>query len=338
MSISFWVLFIFKGYYIYGRNCRSGGDPLQDMGFVYDYTIPPSDDVESSSGSETDVNKIEMSKYVRVPIKVDTATIGSNPYVFEGDMDSAMPSASVEFCVVFYLTTLDGSMEIAAQETVVNLDIDFSDLIDDFYVRAFKVDPKDRITKEDSRAFTNVAYLCNPLDGSDMTAIVAANPPFTQGQSIDICIKPDDNALSEGVRMRSINSLTFTHATTGVSQTAIDNGLEASNGGSYFDSDDCFESELCSVSTLLFSNFFKSPGIVSASGDVTMAFPTSSERDRERNRNRELERERERDRDRDRDRQRQRQRQRQRRRQLRSCFCFSCQKSFSLLCSLCYCF
>jgi len=236
------------------------------------------------SGSENDVNKIEMSKYVRIPFTIDTEIIGQNLDVFEGDMDSALPKATIQFCVVFYLKTLDGSMEIAEQETVVTLEIDFSDLIDDFYVRAFKVDPKDRIKKEDARAFTNVAYLCNPIDGSDMTAIVAASPPFTQGQSIDICIKPDDNAISEGLRMRSIDSLTFEHGTTGISQTAIANGLQASNGGSSYDSDDCFESDRCSVSTLLFSNFFDSQGSVSAYGDVTMAFPTTRERERKRER------------------------------------------------------
>jgi len=228
------------------------------------------------------VNKIEMSKYVRIPFTIDTEIIGQNLDVFEGDMDSALPKATIQFCVVFYLKTLDGSMEIAEQETVVTLEIDFSDLIDDFYVRAFQVDPKDRIKKEDARAFTNVAYLCNPNDGSDMTAIVAASPPFTQGQSIDICIKPDDNAISEGVRMRSINSLTFEHATTGMSQIAVDNGILSSSGGSFYDSNDCFENERCSVSTILFAPFFDSPGTVSASGDVTLAFPLSRERERKR--------------------------------------------------------
>jgi len=287
------------GFYVYDGDCRSGGGSIQTAndgvsGFEYLDSILPERDV--TPGSETDITKLEMNKQASFRVKIDPVVIPNNLDVFEGDMTLAKPVAKIVFCVVFYVQTKEGedslmdggtsSLEVAAQETVVTLVIDFNVMGTDFIVKNIQLTPNDRLSDADSRLFTTVAYLCNPTDGSDITdsgPTAVYDRPFTQGQLITVCVRPDDDAIKEGVKMNSINTLTYEREDDAtLTQSSIEQGIPSSNGLSDYEETNCYGNDYCSVGTMLFATFFDTPGSVSAKGDATIKFLTSRDRDRNR--------------------------------------------------------
>jgi hypothetical protein len=104
-----------------------------------------------------------------------------------------------------------------------------------------------------------------------------------QGAIIRVCVRPDALARPDGIKMREIQSLTYTRANPSASQAAVENGAAALNGLSDLTCDP--GSDVCMVETILVADFYTITGVVSGSGVGSMQFGSarrllrSSERD-----------------------------------------------------------
>jgi hypothetical protein len=223
-----------------------------------------------------------MSKTVTVPLKVDEFTMQLNDELFTDYGDRTMKA---EFCLVFYLQTPDGSIEVNAQEAIVTINIDLNQLVAEFRLDAFNVQEKD-INQEQGQdiVYGNVAYLCNSIDGSDTTTTTTT---FTQGDIINVCVKPDPVASKDGIKIGSIESLTFARDGNGpnnsLNQDAVIGSIAATNGLSTYNDIDCYGKDYCYVSTILIASFFQTPGTVSGSGEASLTFYSTAERKKKRN-------------------------------------------------------
>ena len=272
------------GFYIYSKECRSGGGSIQSIGFDTSLTIADNGQ-DVTPGSETNVNDITMSKSVTVPVTVNELTMSDNSNIYA---DLGQNQYKIEFCLVFYLNTLDGSLEVNQQETLVTIDIDLSDLAAVFRVDAFDVGTKDRnqVDTEDI-VYSPIAYLCNIIDGSDLYATTANTAIFTQGDMINVCVKPNQAAITDNIKIKSIESLTFSRDNGGgngddgnglLNQDAVLNSIASTNGLSTYNDIDCYGKDYCSVSTILISSFFTTPGTVSGNGEASLTFYSDAER------------------------------------------------------------
>jgi len=257
------------GFYIYSKECRSGGGSIQSIGFDTSLTIAENGQ-DVIPGSEIDVNKINMSKSVTVPVTVNEFTMQDNTDIYT---DFGNKQMKVEFCIVFYLNTVDGTLEVNQQETLVTIDIDLTELIAQFRVDAFDVGTKDRNQDTTDIIYSPVAYLCNVNDGSDYVV----TSTFTQGDMINVCVKPNQSAITDSIKINSIESLTFSRDGSSLNQNAVLNSIASTNGLSTYNDIDCYGQDYCSVSTILISSFFTTPGTVSGNGEASLTFYSAAQ-------------------------------------------------------------
>lgn len=108
------------------------------------------------------------------------------------------------------------------------------------------------------------AYEC---DENNAPTIVSV---YEQGDTIRVCIKPDEYATSSGLFMKSIDSMYLSKTGVDLIQYAIDGGQLDFFGFSEFD---CSPgSSVCWVDTILRAEFFAAPGLVSISGIGSLQF------------------------------------------------------------------
>lgn len=280
------------GFYIYDKQCRSSGGSLETFGF----NMTSSQIIEDvTPGSETNVSKIEMSKNVSffVEIIADDMALNDDLYVYYS------PGISdIFFCVVFYLTTPDGSLEVSAQETEVTLKVNMTHLGTEFELKDIYVKPKDRTETEAELNYAVEGFLCNAEDGTEILSSTTQNSPFLQGQVISVCIRPDSASLIDGVRMEKVNEFEFTRTDDvggTIVQKSISDGTVTDGGLTDYTPTSCANKEWCSVSTMLYASFFQSQGSVTANGVASIQFSGAQQQQR-RNRNRRHHRERQRQR------------------------------------------
>merc|ERR1712216_187037 len=248
-------------YEVYDSGCKEGGN-LVTTGF----TLSSIFDV--TAGSVTDDATFDIAgKTAQVPISVETSDITSNTDVYtETDTDGAV-GASIVFCVRFGLNTLgDSPVEVNFLESVVTLNVDLSA---GFAIDDINVTPKDQLINTAAQAYTVEGYMCNP--GTD-TPVADATTALNQGSLISVCIKPDADGISDGIKMRSVDSFEWTRDAT--TQTAIENSVAAGNLLTSFDETACAGGDYCQFSSILFAAFYASKGQVFGNGVASMQFGT----------------------------------------------------------------
>ena len=108
--------------------------------------------------------------------------------------------------------------------------------------------------------FLLIAYACD-----ENNLPVTTVPPLTQGDTIKICVEPDEKSREYGFVMKQLDSTYYTRDDIpDLIQYAVEGGQPDFWGMSEID---CIPGSLkCSVETTIRAEFFASPGIVSVAG------------------------------------------------------------------------
>jgi choice-of-anchor A domain-containing protein len=190
----------------------------------------------------------------------------------------------MKMCVRSSLGYTSGSFqEVNFIESLITIKYD---LTAGFCVASFAVEPKERLeTTAAKDTYALEAWLCDPLDTEDLTAPVRTLPKrittydavggtdaFNQGALITVCVAPDEDTYSDGIRLAGLTTFDWFRDTPFVSQEAIVGGSASSNFLTSYDSAECDVDEFCHFSSILFADFYISPGEVYGSGRADLTF------------------------------------------------------------------
>ena len=187
--------------------------------------------------------------------------------IYEEDTTVGSVTAAINFCVRFsLLTTGPGAVEVNFLETLVTL---FVDLSDGFSIEDVDVAPKIKITNTANQVYLLAGYQCD--SSNEALTGTALSDARNQGSVIRVCVKPDDDAVTAGITMRSIDEFTFSRNAGAISQEAIVGyNQEATNG---LTSLTCSNGvAVCFFETILFAAFYSNVGVVLGSGTGSMQF------------------------------------------------------------------
>jgi hypothetical protein len=193
--------------------------------------------------------------YTIDPIKVQ----GSDIWVQRSDDQFFM-----NFCVGLSLSTGDvsdpNSVSISGIDTVVLLQVD---LLGDFGAEVV-VAEGDRLDEEASQVYYVEGFLCDTSNNR-----IVYSTPLTQGTLVRVCVKPQDDALADGVYMRRVESFTFQREDQvggAISQRAVRDGQSANKALTELV---CIRgSDLCHFDTLLNADFYFGAGTVTGFGEA----------------------------------------------------------------------
>ena len=126
----------------------------------------------------------------------------------------------------------------------------------------------EKVVQTAAPAFSAKAYLCDQLNVE-----ISPTPTYYQGSVVRVCVSPETDDQVDNLFMRSIDRAEFASGDgMGAFQNAITDGVPTLNGLTSYSADDCRGSVICHFETILFAEFFLTPGPVSCSGYVTMQF------------------------------------------------------------------
>jgi hypothetical protein len=202
----------------------------------------------------------------------------SKSVIYNDTSVNGQASAEIRFCMRFGLWTteemVNTPVEVNFLETLVTLTVD---LTDGFEIGAINVEPKDRLVRTANQAYEVVGYECK--DDAQFTAFTDAEKgrPRNQGEIINVCVKPEEEAKTDGIYMRSVDEFTFLRGDT-IRQSAIEENQAAGNLLTTYTPTDCRGAEVCRFSTILFAQFYATPGTVAGEGTASMQFGNSKNR------------------------------------------------------------
>ncbi len=170
--------------------------------------------------------------------------------------------ASITYCVRFSLWNEGPGDEEAAEinhaTVTISLNLVLTD--DKLKISGQKVEALEKGMETSDDEFFLQSFICD-RDGNHIVR------PFSQGETIRICVQPTDQASEVGFRMKGIGTFSFHQGLT--SQPAILNGEVATNQLTDLS---CVQgSRQCAFETMLFAHFYESQqGTITGSGDATL--------------------------------------------------------------------
>ena len=185
---------------------------------------------------------------------------------------------SIRFCMRFGLWTTEAMgvttpVEVNFLETLVTLTVD---LTDGFEIGAINVAPKNRLVRTANQAYEVRGYECNANNFEELTG-ADKDRPRNQGEIIHVCVTPEAEAITDGIFMRSVDKFEFTRGTT-IRQSAVEDNTPAGNLLTTYTPADCEGALVCRFSTILFAQFYATPGQVSGAGTASMQFGGTARR------------------------------------------------------------
>jgi hypothetical protein len=152
------------------------------------------------------------------------------------------------------------------------------DLNDGFEIGAINVVPKDRLVRTANQAYEVRGYECTGTPNKfDALTDAEKSRPRNQGEIIHVCVTPEEEAKTDGIFMRSVDEFTFTCGDT-IRQSAIEENKAGGNLLTTNTPADCKGAEVCRFSTILFAQFYATPGTVAGQGTASMQFGNSKGR------------------------------------------------------------
>jgi hypothetical protein len=244
---------------LYDKDCAEGGNVVGSV-FLSSQATP---DASVPPGSGDAIRE------VLVTITMDPETISQSNIYSEEVVNNQMV-ATVRFCHRFMLfTTSDTPIEVNFLETLVTLTVD---LTDGFDIGIIDVQDKDKLIQTANQAYQVEGYQCD-YTNTPLTELELAKSR-AQGTVVRVCVRPEMEARSEGVFMRSIDSFVFERDYGGsigsVTQVGVANGAKADNLMTelYCSSGN----SVCVFETILMAIFFRLPGTVDGTGIASMQF------------------------------------------------------------------
>lgn len=178
--------------------------------------------------------------------------------------------------------------EVNFIETLIQIKYD---LTAGFCVDTFAVEPKDKVQTQGSKSYGLEAWLCDPedteydenLDRTVPKKITSYAPDpvtglkalggdaFEQGSLINVCVAPDEPTHNDGVVISALKDFTwYRDAPFVVEQEAITNS--AASILTSYDPTACNGQEWCTFASVLFADFYSSPGSVYGNGNANLEF------------------------------------------------------------------
>jgi hypothetical protein len=246
-------------YSIWDQYCQEGGN-LVAMGALNSTISPIVGEQLDGSGTRS----------VSIGVTVQPEEISLEPNVYEESDVNGERTAVIAVCIRLSLNTPGNtSIEVNFLETVVVLT---AQLTDGFQIDEILVAPKGRLVRTANQAYQLEAFQCDEafVELSATEKAVARN----QGAIIRICVRPNADARPDGVKMREIQSLTFSRTDPTISQIAVEDRRPAVNG---LTSLTCNAGDnICMVETILTAQFFGTPSVVTGVGIGSMQFGTGA--------------------------------------------------------------
>jgi hypothetical protein len=246
---------------IWDQNCQEGNVPVPAT--VLAGSISP---ITGTAGDGSGL------RTVNVGVSVQPEQISADTNIYEEFTTNGELSAVVTFCVRFALSTSGASpIEVNFLETIVILNVK---LTDGFEIDNISVAPRDKLIRTANQVYLLEAFQCdsNKAELSTQQKQVVRN----QGAIIRVCVRPDAQARPDGIKMREIQSLTYSRTAPDATQAAVENGAAALNGLSDLSCDP--GSDVCMVETILVADFYRITGVVSGSGIGSMQFGSANRR------------------------------------------------------------
>ena len=250
-------------YALFDKNCQEGGNPVTILASSHE---PLTGDFLANGGLGERVLALD--------IDVDAETITSDPNIYSEDVAPGAVTAQIDFCVRFSLwTKTEDPIEVNFLETLVVLYVDLSDGFD---IGEVNVAPKLKGFNTANQVYLIDGYQCDFFGDELSGSAIAATR--NQGSVIKVCVEPDREARNAGIKMRSIDSFTFTSRLfPAISQPAITAPNTASDNG--LTTVTCTAGvDMCWFETLLFAGFYGSPGTVAGEGIGSMQFGANARR------------------------------------------------------------
>jgi len=181
-------------------------------------------------------------------------------------------SAEIRFCMRFGVWTTEAMgvttpVEVNFLETLVTLTVN---LTDGFEIGAINVAPKNRLVRTANQAYQVRGYECSASSFAELSQ-QDKDRPRNQGEIIHVCVTPEADALADGIYMRSVDKFDFVRDTT-IRQAAITDNAPAGNLLTTYTPAECKGTKVCRFSTILFAQFYATPGQVAGSGTASMQF------------------------------------------------------------------
>lgn len=202
----------------------------------------------------------------------------STSSIYKDTSANGKASAEIRFCMRFGLWTTQANtpVEVNFLETLVTLNVN---LTDGFQIGSISVAPKNRLTRTANQAYKVRGYECTPGTGNTFTELTDTEKGRSrnQGEIITVCVEPDTEAKNDGIYMASIDKFDFTRGTS-IAQSAIVNNGPASNLLTTYTPGACKGAAVCSFSTILFAQFYATPGTVGGAGSASMQFGNAKAR------------------------------------------------------------
>ena len=260
-------------------DCAEGGESLDESTIWAANSLAENAALLAADGFDPDVpasytmldSGVFSGREATVNAEIDPQTISASNIYEEAVVNNQM-TATIRFCIRFGLWTTEAlgvttPVEVNFLETLVTLTVD---LTDGFEIGAINVAPKDRLVRTANQAYEVRGYECSQSSTAPLSEVDRARPR-NQGEIIHICVTPEDEAKTDGIFMRSIDDFTFNRGGT-IQQVAIDGGNEAANLLTTYNSAACLGAEFCRFSTILFAQFYATPGAVNGAGVASMQF------------------------------------------------------------------
>jgi hypothetical protein len=250
-------------YEIFDKKCQEGGNPVTILASNHE---PLTGTFLPSGGLGERVLALD--------IDIDAETITSDSNIYSESVAPGAVTAQIDFCVRFSLwTKTEDPIEVNFLETLIILYVDLSDGFD---IGEVNVAPALKGFNTATQVYLIDGYQCDFFGDELSGSAIAATR--NQGSVIKVCVEPDQEARVAGIKMRSIDSFTFTsklfpaiyQPAITAPNTASDNGLTTVTCSAGVDK--------CWFETLLFAGFYGQPGTVAGEGIGSMQFGSNSRR------------------------------------------------------------
>jgi hypothetical protein len=243
-------------YTIWDQYCQEGGNLVAVGGALNSRISPIVGDQLDGSGTRS----------VSIGVAVQPEGISFEPNVYEESDVNGQRAAVITVCIRLSLNTPGkASIEVNFLETIVIL---IAQLTDGFQIEKILVSPKNKLVRTANQAYLLEAFQCDEafVELSATEKAVARD----QGTIIRICVRPNADARPDGVKMREVQSLTFSRTDPNVSQVAVEDSRPDVNGLTILTCN--AGDDICMVETILTAQFFGTPSVVTGVGMGSMQF------------------------------------------------------------------